>query len=318
MKMYFTGNKLLAIVSTVGVFLALSLSYIGESPVDSPIDKIELQGEDVINLAAKSIATEWDWTQFKEVSDSEYETKLETISDSSIIQKTKQFDLEFIYQSLHAVRLDEEGDVILDHEALQALNKVLSFQNLKFTNQQLESLLSIIKKGLPGEAGEQTAEIVGNYYQFLGAEDEFNNVYETTSNPEAAMNRSFDDLTAQFQELQALRSLYLGESASEKLFAVSDASAEYMFESKRIEEDASLSDEEKSAQQKEAVKRHDEITVGVENWTDRYVAFLDEKQLLLNASLTAEDKKSQLRRILESHFTLDELEKVSHLALEVL
>ena len=74
----------------------------------------------------------------------------------------------------------------------------------------------------------------------------------------------------------------------------------------------------KSRLQKQAVKRHDALTIGVDNWSDRYVAFLDEKQQLLNASLTEEDKQHQLSRLLESHFSLDELEKVSHLALEVL
>jgi len=310
---------MLGIVSATAVLLLVSLTYIGESPVEAPIVQADQKDTSEVSSGAKSIATEWDWEQFKEESETGLSgTELDAKVESVTVQTAKQFDLNYIYQSLHAVRLDDEGDVILDHEALSALNKVFSYQNLNFNNEQLETLQAIIKKGLPGEAGEQTADIVGNYYQFLDAEQEFNTLYETRSNPEDAKDLTIEDFQTQFEELQALRSLYMGDETAEKLFTVSDANAAYMFESKALEDDMSLSDEEKSTRQKEAVKRLDAITIGVEDWSDRYVAFLDEKQQLLNASLTEEDKQRQLSRLLESHFSLTELEKVSHLALEVL
>ena len=119
-----------------------------------------------------------------------------------------------------------------------------------------------------------------------------------------------------YEEMLALRELYLGNEVSEGLFAISNADARYMFESFRIKSDSSLTEEEKRTHQLENVKRHGDEIIIVPNWNARYADFLTAKKQLKDTGLADDDKRSQLRELVQQRFTQDELEKVSHLHLE--
>jgi lipase chaperone protein len=201
-----------------------------------------------VSNKTSSIATEWQWNNFSS-------DNLQANTDKS--ETKPQFDADYIYNALKSVKLDENGDVITDHQALLALNETLAYSGLQLDRESLAELQEIIKLGLPGEAGEQTAEVVGNYYQYLDAEREFNTLY----NAEV----SSTDPKAQYEELLALRELYLGKDIADSLFEISNANARYMFESFRIKADSSLTDEEKRERQLENVDHHIEQTTGVPN-----------------------------------------------------
>jgi len=317
MSTFFTSKEFFAIVGVGVLGLVFVLNMNGEPDASAPDVALEVHKASGYS-ERKTIATEWDWTQFQ----GELSPRPNVMNDkvTALPETTdKQFDLKFIYRSLQEVRIDNNGDVIVDHEALLALNNVLAFSDLTLDSEQLLALQAIIKLGLPGPAGEQTAEIVGNYYQFIGAEAEFNNLYKVTNSTTGSAERpSLSVAEAQYGELQALREVYLGEEVGRKLFTMTNASAQYMFDIQRLNANTSIGDEEKERMRKDIMARHESITIGVENWSERYDSFLDEKQQLRDAALSIDDKQSQLNTLLQAHFSETELEKVSHLALGML
>ena len=263
---------------------------------DSPNESISIATQN----PNSSIATAWQWDNLP--------TKKQ-VTDIAENKETTRFDVDYIYNALQAVKLDEDGDVVIDHQTLLALNETLAYSGLRLDREDLAELQDLIKLGLPGKSGEQTAEIVGNYYQYLDAERELNTLYSADGPSTNA--------EVQYEEILALRELYLGKDVSDGLFAMSNANARYMFESFRIESDSSLTDEEKRERQLENVKHHAEQTTEVFNWNVRYADFLAAKKKLQGTALIDDVKNSHLTELMQQHFTQEELEKVRHLKLGV-
>ena len=91
-----------------------------------------------------------------------------------------------------------------------------------------------------------------------------------------------------------------------------------MFDSMKLEADTSLSEEEKRQEQAKIVQRHAEKSTNVDNWNERYQAFLVDKQYLINSSISDDEKREQLTGLMHQHFSYEELEYVSHLQLDSL
>jgi hypothetical protein len=224
--------------------------------------------------------------------------------------ETIPFNADALYDALQNVRIDENGDVILDNQALEALNSTLQYGEVELSDRNLANLQELIKIGVPGKAGEQTADIVVDYYRYLGAEDEFNAMYEQ---PSAAADMSTDAYAQQYEELKALRAMYLGQDVAEQLFETADASARYMFEAQKLEADASLTDDEKAERLQTLNDRLTDETVPVDNWRERYDAFLAEKRRIIDAGLAEQEKSAQVEQLMQQHFSASELKKVEHL-----
>jgi len=276
------------------------------------------------NVKDKTIASAWQWDKFSSANLSipEEHALSKDLSingnEENSVAGDRQFDLKFIYQSLEAVRLDDEGDILLDAQALASLDQVLKMGNLKLSQEELTSLQEIIRTGLPGSAGEQTATLVENYYQYLGAEQEFNTLYESNLNSQSEAENSHQQLAKaeiQFDELLALRQVYLGDNAAGKLFSVADANARYMFDSQKLALDLGLSESQRKQKQAEIIEQHTASTIGISNWQERYVEFLQSKKRIVTASLSDEEKQQQISNLLTQSFSSAELEKVSYLQL---
>jgi lipase chaperone LimK len=263
-----------------------------------------------------TIATAWQWeTEQTNESVDQHANTSDMDSKSQTDTATKfPFTQASIYEALQAVKLNGNGDIIIDNDALEALNTALDHSNIKLDEESLEALQDLIKKGLPGNAGEQTAQIVADFYQYLGAEREFNSLYETTNNEE----QNIEEYETQYNELIALRELYLGDVVAGKLFSTSDANSRYMFESMKLEADTNLSEEEKKQQQAKIIERHAEESINVKNWNERYQAFSENKQTILSASISNDQKRNQLTSLMHQHFTDEELSYVDHLKLNSL
>jgi len=197
--------------------------------------------------------------------------------------------------------------VVVDNRALEALNDTFDYGAVELSEQNLALLEELIQIGLPGKAGEQTARIVRDYYHYLEAREAFNAMYEGNENADAER---------QYQELQALRGMYMGQNVAERLFAQSDANARYMFEVRDIEADTTLSAEEKAARLSELNEQLQAHTVPVENWRERFADFQAEKQRILEAGLSEQEKRVQVKALMRQHFQPDELEQISYLGID--
>lgn len=262
-----------------------------------------------------TIAQAWQW---EVVSNDENTLQVDNEDMASSTQSetvaSYPFTQESIYDALQSVKLDENGDIIIDNDALDALIAALDHSQIKLDAEALEALKDLIKKGLPGNAGEETAQIVADFYQYLGAEREFNALYEPLNDE----TQSIEDYETQYNELVALRSVYLGDDVANQLFATVNANSRYMFDSMKLEADTNLSDKEKKAQQAKFIEDHTEQTINVNNWNQRYQSFSNDKQNIIESSLSENEKREQLASLMHQHFNNDELKQINHLQLDSL
>ncbi|OUS39966.1 hypothetical protein A9R00_08435 [Oleispira antarctica] len=249
----------------------------------------------------KTIATAWQW---------ESPTNTDKEISSSI------FSEKAVYSALQRVRLDSQNNVIVDHEALIALNATLDDSRLQLDEQALSELQLIIKQGLPGNAGDDVAKIVTDYYHYLAASKEFNAIYEADYSTAEVIENTIEDHEANYRELIALRELYLGNDTANKLFSTSDANAAYMFDMLKIAQASNLSNEEKQQQSAEIIERHSQQTTPISNWNQRHTDFLASKKNILSASIDDEEKQMQLTELMHQHFNSEELAHISHLQLD--
>ena len=203
----------------------------------------------------RTIASEWQWQELG----ADDESNLDHDRESSM-----PFTRQSVHDALQEVRVDENGDIVLDHLALVSLDEALERIYNLLDGESLLELQNIIESALPGKVGQQTALLVGNYKGFLDAKDEFSQIHRDSA---VNTNQSVGSLSndqALYKELQDLREIHLGSDASNKLFKISNANAEFMFESMKLGLDNTLSDEERTKRHSELAKRHQDI-VGEEN-----------------------------------------------------
>lgn len=282
---------------SAGLFFAIKIKGIAE------VDATGLRSSDTVtpqaldsttdNTAQKTVGSEWQWDNVYKVTETK-KNQTPAMNTSKVI-----FDIPAVYAKLQEVRVDENGDVILDSIALKALNETLDYSNFDLNQIDLGNLQQIIRMGLPGSTGKQTAEFVGNYYRYLQARDELDALYRDADTPAA--------LDTQFQERQALREMYLGQQAAEQLFREQDSEERYMMDSMLLAADPRLSAEEASQQQKIIDEQHHEAYPPVANWQSRYRAFSAQKKLIMDAGLSPEESEHQIEELRKNQFTEDEL-----------
>lgn len=259
----------------------------------------------------QTIATTWKWSK-----DNQNSTTAITPLNS---KKSLPFTTQFVYEALKAVKIDVDGNVIHDHDALLSLDEALLRIQNKLDRESLHILQETIIDGLPGKAGEQTAQIVGDYYNYLEAKDEFSRTSDilTESSGHETVNAVENDQLL-YAELKSLRELHLGTEVSNGLFRVTDSDAQYMFESMKLDIDESLSEEERTQKRLEIETQHIQRSINITNWPVRYSEFQETKQRIISASLEDEEKQRQITELLNSHFNLSELKTIEHLGIDKL
>jgi len=202
------------------------------------------------NTNSSTIANEWQWQDTVDEKE-QGNVNIETDQDESL-----PFTPQSVHDALQAVKLDANGDVILDHEALISLDEALERIYNQLDNDSLVKLRNLIEDALPGKTGEQTANLVEDYNGFLRAKEEFSQIHEGSNTNTTQTIASLENDQALYSELQALRELHLGQSTAQSLFQTSDANAEFMFESMKLGLDNSLSAEEVANRRDEIEERH--------------------------------------------------------------
>jgi hypothetical protein len=211
-------------------------------------------------------------------------------------------DPDYLYAVLQDVELDQNGDVVLNHKALQALELTVNRSRLKLNAVELAELQELIQIGLPGKAGVQTARIVGDYYNYLGAKEEMGELQLSLVKP------SFETWRDEYQQLVELREMYMGADVSLSLFNQLDANAEYMFEVMALDRVETYSEEEKKVLHEKASDALIARLVDIEDWQERYQSYKQERQaveLTLGQEIGNKDKD----RLLAKHFSILEIEK---------
>lgn len=264
------------------------------------------------SVNATTIGNEWSWGEQGEENASEATTQ-ETPVDYSKFPFTKQS----VYDALQAVKVDADGNLILDNDAMIALDEALERIYNQLGPDAIAALQQLILDALPGITGEQTAELVADYAEYLKAKEEFSALHENQGEPNSEPSvESLNNDAELYEELQALRTVHLGNEAAKELFRVSDAAAEYMFASMKLSMNDEMSTEQMMQEQQRLHDKQISQALNIVNWDSRYATFKANKQSILNASISQAEKEKQLNELLQQQFTSEEAEKMRYFGLD--
>lgn len=224
--------------------------------------------------------------------------------------------MESVSKALKRINLDNDNNVIVDHETLIAINQILDDHRPQLNNEVFDELQMHIRNGLPDGAGEQLAKIMRDYYQYSGAADKYNSAYEINSDPTLGFENTMEEHESNYRVLTSLRELYFDTDVVTNLFSTYDANANYMFDMIKAEHNDYLTDDEKQQMQAEIRQRHTEQSINVENWSERQQDFQVAKKNILMSSINSEDKQAQLTELMHQHFTDAELLYLGHFQLD--
>jgi lipase chaperone LimK len=227
-------KKSILIASLAAAAVIAGLAYWlprGETVVPVPTPHAEIKDKDTNTIAYK-----WQWQNFSKIKSepnagegSEVGKPTDGEVPSSVVA---------IYRILQSIKLDENGGVVPDQTMKEALEEGFDDLGPNLSTEAMSELQKSIRTGLAGQAGEEAAQILEDYYRFRLAEMEFEG---------QPANQTPAD---HYEKLVQLRRSYLGAEIADKLFAVEDTNGRHMLAAIAIQTNANLTDEEKQAQQK--------------------------------------------------------------------
>ena len=212
-----------------------------------PQDDVVASKPDAVVQDEKTIAYKWQWGNFTKRAPKPDEKNSEVNEARSTNEMP--YDAVAVYKVLQSVKLDENGRLVPDQTAMQALEKGYSELGPNLSPQAMSELQELIRVGLPGQAGQEAAQILENYYRYRSAEVEFNQQMESQLPMTEGQVRNQLPTGDRYEELVELRRSYLGKEVADSLFAVEDAQARHMFAVIALQQNAALTPEEKQAQQ---------------------------------------------------------------------
>lgn len=254
-----------------------------------------------------------------------------------------------IYRILQSIKLDENGRAVPDQTMKEALEQGFEEWGPDLSAEAMSELQKSIRAGLAGQAGEEVAQILENYYRFRLAEKEF----EGQPVSQAPADH--------YEQLVQLRRSYLGAETADKLFEVEDTSARHMFAAIAIHTNANLTDKEKQAQQKALLDSLNdrllalglldpeeaaaekvqhlreqgassadiyaarEALLSAESarnlaaadreeaaWQSRFNGFWQARRYVMQAGLDEVERERQIEQLLEQYFSPEERERARH------
>jgi lipase chaperone LimK len=212
--------------------LAYWMSFGDESVVPMPTPHADVQDKNT-----NTIADKWQWQNFTNTKPATNGGEKSELDKPRPTGETPS-NVVGIYRILQSIKLDENGRVVPDQTVKEALEEGFADLGPDLSRAAMSELQNLIRIGLPGQAGEETARILEDYYRFRLAEIEFN-------------GQPVNELPVDhYEKLVQLRRSYLGADVADKLFAVEDIHGRHMFAAIAIQTNANLTDEEKETQQK--------------------------------------------------------------------
>ncbi len=256
----------------------------------------------------ETVASNWRWQR------GEAQTEPMSLNDQQVAKYP--FTPQSVFDALHAVKLDVDGNVVLDHDALVSLDETLERIHNRLDEESVGVLVNLIHQSLPGQAGLQLGELVENYYHFLESKESFSRINEgLLVKQDVDPLISIEQDIGLYAELQALREVHLGSDVTAELFRVSDANAQYMFESMKLEATQNLTFQEREQKRKDIQAQYIAQSVNVLNWPVRYSTFLSAKQAITSSSIDIQEKVKQVNALLSQHFSPEELTRIEYLKL---
>ncbi len=215
------------------VAVTVGLAYWASSG-DEPLEPISAPPADIQDKGTKTIAETWQWKNF-----SNTKPAAESLEGGKPRPTAPlPYDAQEVYKTVQSIKVDENGHLVPDQTALQALAKGFDDLGPNLSPEAMLGLQALIRKGLPGPAGDEAAYLLQDYFRFRLAEADF-------------IEQRGSQLSADehYKQLVQLRRNYLGQEMADKLFAEQDTQARHMLAAVAIQQNGNLTADEKQAQQ---------------------------------------------------------------------
>ncbi|MBC7983351.1 MAG: hypothetical protein H7Y02_05780 [Candidatus Obscuribacterales bacterium] len=160
-----------------------------------------------------------------------------------------QVGFDEIEDALSKVSIHESGQLSLDARTESALAGATIELPPDLSKQTLDRIEFLIRKGLPGTAGEDLATSFGAYYRYMRVAREL-----------SAAGPALPDLDSEikaFEKISALRVQHFGPPIAHQLFGEQHALAQYTFALRRLEDDSTLSAQQKELRQRQLQEQYD-------------------------------------------------------------
>ncbi|MES9991364.1 MAG: lipase secretion chaperone [Candidatus Thiodiazotropha sp.] len=251
------------------------------------------------------------------------------------------FDKAKVIEIISQINLDDDGNLVIDLAAKKILQNAFIALTRLNDEQAVIELQKLIRLELPGVAGEQASNLLANYYEYRLAENEIINQNKSLIDSDSALD---------FEDLVQMRRAYLGQKMADKLFAEEEIVTRHMLELVELARDTGLSEEEKLQRQRilereiqrqiATIKEFDPVTInrdGLNNqtisvnalneppmdkmvngseWKQRFQGYWRQRQYIITAGLSEEDKLEQIRQLRRVYFSEEEMERLEATELE--
>lgn len=250
-----------------------------------------------------TVGEQWNWDNMKKHEQKKAPASSDVKEDAGS-EGEFPFSAEEIYNALQQIRMDEQGNIVIDHILLWSLNDAIT---TSLTPQNIADLKELIQLGLPGVAGEQTAELVGKFYDFINARKEYEDMLQAQKEPD------MDAHAKQQQEVLTMREMYLGAETSHKLFAKSDADTAYMVGAMSLHANNELNEDQKKEAIKAINEKYIEQSMSAMYLNDKYALYLQRKAEIQAQGGDEESIEQALNDAKQEIFSRRELTEIAHL-----
>ena len=258
------------------------LAYWVSGPLSrTPVVTVPIPPPNVDIHDKNAIANHWRWENFTDIATPS--TDGESDNDNAQVSKTAAsevpYDVVKIYNVLQTMQLDDYGLVIPNQIAKEALDKGYDDIRSNLNAKTMAEIKELIQIGLPGEAGEEAARVLEQYYEFRLAEEEFNRQVQLEDQV---------PVIDRYEELVQLRRDFLGDEIADQLFAVEDTQARHMMAAFEIHQNEELSDEEKQIQQAALQQKLNDRLLALGELKPEEVAAEEVRRLRVNGASDAD------------------------------
>lgn len=262
-----------------------------------------------------------------------------------------EINLDRLQHALANIGIDEDGDLVLDEIALASLRQAFRGLE-DAGPETLEELKLYVEAGLAGETGAQAAKVLGDYISYRKAlavaEADWAELNDLS--PRQKLERAIE-LRRQHMDPLAASQLFAGEDAHQRyLIAMEEVRTDRELTSEqrqealtRLREDLhsgallvdgkgtdaveklrserqswesmGLSDKAQEYLEQQTlglVAARDLTGTDAQDWQSRYDQFSRQRETILNAGLTEEEKTRQVQSLMDTYFTEEEVEAASN------
>ena len=157
---------------------------------------------------------------------------LDSIYKTPISANSWRFDFDEVKKALKKITTDD-GELLMTSALAEKLEVLVSTLPEDMDASSLNRLRHLIALRLPADSGERVGELIERFYHYTRSKEQL-----------AAENETLN-AEARHARLLALQNEHLGPDLTQKLYERQNSLAEFLFASRRIQSDQSLSDKQR-------------------------------------------------------------------------